>query len=197
MRKTCPKEEYLEIGEDILDLSSRILSKNQIEEAENLSIMLTQSKKKREQAIRKILSILPIRPKRPLYYCHHELKYLPRYTRDSMRYLGDYIDFLVKRKAYDITKNSNNLSMSLGSNIKYLKREFDDEFIEILRTFNQIYVNAKHKWDVGERRHLFTPKEVVHSVFIAAIIGEKLKESSEFVKNCAEDKITDINTTTS
>lgn len=189
MRKTCSREEFLELSNDISELSDKVLTRRQIEKAEKLSIMLVQSEKSKNQAIEELLHILPIRPKRPLSCCRQELKHLPRFTRDAIKYLGNYIDLLVKWKTYDLTKNPINLRSALGNNIDYLKNEFEDKFVESIRQFSRICVNAQHTFDEGKKRYRFTPKEVVHTVFIVANIGNKLIGNSDFVKHCIEDGV--------
>ncbi len=93
------KSEYLMCNDEIKLLASTLMTDAELQNAEDISLKLTTKNKKR--AIQKLVKLLSVPEKdpfhkRPLYYLHHELRFLPKYTRDGMRYLGDYIDQIVK-----------------------------------------------------------------------------------------------------
>ena len=83
-----------------LELENDTLSCSKLEEAENISLMFAGNKRKKRQAIYQLIEIVAPPPKRPLYYAQNEMKVLPHWTRDGIRYLGDYIDLLVKALAF-------------------------------------------------------------------------------------------------
>jgi len=190
MRKTCPKSEYLMIDEKIYSLAQDILSQSKIEEAEKLSLDLASSKSKRNCAIKKLQIMTGLKPKRPLYYCRHELKYLPRWTRNAVRYIGDYIDQLIKYLASEKLANSKNRTRSLGSNLKNLENKLPKPLYSNLGKYNElIYVPAKHNFSVKNRKHLFTSKEVVFIYFISLKLKEDIIKISKDAKKYSKEKL--------
>ena len=109
MGETCPKSEYLAINPEIFTFCEAILSKKEIKEAIHVSEDLVSSKKIRELAREKLKSMVGERPKRPMFYLNDELGSLPRHTRNCVRYLGDYIDHLIKFCANEKLKKKKNL----------------------------------------------------------------------------------------
>ena len=105
----------------VYELAEETLSPFQLEEAEDISMMLAGSKRRKREAIYRLIKMVAPPPKRPLYYAQHELEYLPRWTRNGIRYLGDYIDLLVKALAFEVTKDQHCTQSSLGANIRRLR----------------------------------------------------------------------------
>jgi hypothetical protein len=188
MRRTCPKSEYLTINNEIEALAKEVLTIDQILEAEELASDLV-SKSTRRIAINKLQEMTGMRPKRPLYYLNFELNGLPYRTRDSVRYVGDYIDLLVKLLASDLLSDSRCLSISLGGNLKKLKTNLNEPLYSNLVKYNtQVYTPAKHEFKVEKnRKHLFTSKEVVYIILISLHLKEKIIEISTEAKNYSED----------
>ncbi len=175
MNTTCKKEEYLEIDEKILILSKRILTKKQIDECEELSKLICTKEKK--IAINKLRILIGRRPKRPLYYLDHELQFLPRWTRNSIKFLGDYLDNLIKYVALEYLGLK---AKPLGVNLSSLKNKLPAKLHNELTEYNElIYVPAKHDFNVKNRRHRFTSKEVVYTAYITIVLAEQIKEISK------------------
>jgi hypothetical protein len=174
-------------------LTEKVLSHDELLKANTIARNLVLSKKKKDQAILGLIAVLPRKPKRPVYYVYDlHLPHLPYYTRDAVRYLGDYIDLLVKYYALDKTGNKKCESSSLGGNLERLKDKIDTVLWSQLKDFEEnIYTPAKHVFKVVDRRHRFTAKEVVYTVFIATILGETIKKESKLAKDVADDKIYD------
>ena len=82
--------------------------------------MFVGNKAKKREAIFILMKMVEPPPKRPLYYAQNELRFLPRWTRIAIKYLGDYIDLLVKAMAFEFTKDQRCKERSLGANIRRL-----------------------------------------------------------------------------
>lgn len=190
MRKTCPKSEYLMIDEGIYSLAHDILDPSEIDEAEEISLDITSSKSKRDYAITRLQAMTGVKPKRPLYYCHHELEHLPHWTRDAVRYIGDYIDQLIKYLASEVLDNPENQTKSLGVNLGKLGKKLPEQLHHNLVRYNKlIYVPAKHEFSVKHRRHLFTSKEVVFIYFISLKLKNDILKLSKDAKKYSEEKL--------
>lgn len=77
MRLTCFKTEYLELDDKLKSFAEVILSSEDIQKVESISVALTR-KSTRIDAIRTLKKIVGDRPKRPLYYVQNDLNGLPR-----------------------------------------------------------------------------------------------------------------------
>ena len=158
--------------------------------ADELSDAIVVSKLQRKNAINKLREIVGMKPKRPMFYLNHELVDLPRWTRGAVKYLGDYMDHLVKFFSSQNLNNSKYESKSLGYNINSIKNIIPPELSNNILIYNQeFYVPAKHDFKVIGRRHRFTCKEVVYCCFITIKIGKELIKLSDHAKKWAEDKI--------
>src|SRR3989337_3432912 len=78
------------------ELAKETLDPSQLEKAEEIAFMFIGNRTQKTKAIFSLMKMVEPPPKRPLYYAMMELQGLPRWTRDAIRYLGDYIDLLVK-----------------------------------------------------------------------------------------------------
>ena len=130
--KTGRMEEALVASEEIVELAEEVLSPKQFARAIELSEMLVYTKSQREEAIYELKELIAPPPKRPLYYAQHELGFLPRWTRDAIRDLGDYIDILTKHLAYELTKDNRVRSSPMGANIKIIESMKDKELDKLL-----------------------------------------------------------------
>ncbi len=190
MRETCPKSEYLIIDPEILKFGEDILTKSEIAEANKLSKNLTLSKKRKRFTIEKLQAKVGMKPKRPMFYLNSELEYLPYHTRDAMRDLGDYIDHLIKFCSAEKLKNTKYEKQSLGSNLKKLKNMVPEKLRLRLTKYNElVYVPAKHDFNVQNRRHRFTSKEVVFVCFITLKLAKEIIKLSNRAKDYSEGRI--------
>jgi len=180
----------LSINKNILDLSRDILSSLEINEVDVLVDQLTESRDSCDRAIMFLQNKIGRIPKRPLYYLNYELTLLPDQTRDIVRYAGDYVDHLIKHYAHERTrffKKFCSHSLSLGTNIKNIKKLLGPELYNILYRYNKlIYVPAKHDFGVGNRPHLFSVKEAVIVCYITVNLAKKIinlsKEAEAYSK---------------
>lgn len=184
MHRTIEKE-WLELGDDVASLARDVLSFQEFEEAEKLTNDIIFKGERKSQAIKNLQGRIGVRPKRPIYYINGLLPNLPGSTRDIMRYLGDYIDRLVKWIAKENHRGS--IYASLGSNLRSLKGVIPLDFQkQLVRYDKNIYVPAKHDFDNHGRKHRFTPREVVFTIMVTVEFGEKLKAIFPSVRQYVE-----------
>lgn len=185
---TGDKTEALLVSDDVLDLAKSILSPEEIDHANEITLMIIGRKSLRNSGILELQKILGVKPYRPLYYAHFELERLPRWTRSSVRYVCDYIDQLCKHWAYIYTQRTSSLNGSMGSSLKTIRKKEGknhEGLIDILEKFNNVfYVPAKHDFSLpeGRRNHRITVKEVVYTVFISVELARRIK----IITNCSE-----------
>lgn len=181
---TGRKSEMLWALPMVVELAEDTLSPSELDEAERVSLMLAGSKKQRREAVYYLMKLVSPPPKRPLYYAEKEMRYLPRWTRNAIRYLGDYIDILVKAMAFECTKDHRCKNYSLGRNLRMLKPQkhgISPELIDKLKRYNSfLYCPGKHDFKVPPSRgHRFTSKEVVLTAFITMKLAGDIKKASQ------------------
>jgi len=192
---TGNKNEVLWALPVICELAKDTLFPSQLEEAEEISLMLAGAKRQKREAICRLTEIVAPPPKRPLYYAQHELEYLPRWTRNGIRYLGDYIDLLIKALAFEFTKDPRCKQSSLGANVRKLspkKHGVPQELIDKLKKYNSfLYQPGKHDFDIPRgRSHRFTSKEVVFTAFITMKLADEIKKLSQFANKVSLNQTT-------
>lgn len=175
--RTGRKEEALDVSQEIEELARLVLSPEEMDEVDEIAHDLISSKKKREYARTKLVVLVGFTPKRPLYYAANEFRFLPNWTRDPIRYMGDYVDILIKHLAFYLTESKMIKNGSMGFAIKKIensKKSVDDYLLNILKAYNAtFYRPAKHDFSLpkGRKDHRFTSKEAVFTAFISKRIG--------------------------
>jgi len=164
------------IRPEILEFTNSILTKEEIDEIEDLSNCLNNGKEKHDCAVRILKNKIGVQPKRPIFYLNFEINYLPEETRNVVRYAGDYIDQLIKHLAHQKGRfKFLSVYSSLGNNIKRAKNAFNSKLYNALEKYNKlIYIPAKHDFDVKDRPHLFSGKEAVAILFITKKLAEEI-----------------------
>ena len=174
-------KEALDISPEVSALARKVLTDVEIEKADSISLMLVE-KETKNKGIAELRKIVGYRPKRPLFYAYNELGFLPRWTRDAVRYLCDYVDQLCKHWAYICTQNEASLKGSMGTSLSKIKKNTGEQYsnlISILEGYNNVfYVPAKHDFTLpnGRREHRITSKEVVYAAFITINIAHLIRE---------------------
>lgn len=191
--KTGKSSEALLAEEEIILLAKELLPKNTYAEAESLAVKLTKSKSIRDGAKAQLMSVLPAPPKRPIYYLEHELQFLPHWTRNPMRFLGDYVDMLVKAAAFEKLNNKDIFENAFGPAIREFKKAYSAErkLADYLSRYNKfLYKDAKHdmKLPAGRKEHRFTSREVVLTLFISKELGDRLTALSPLALKVKNDQ---------
>jgi hypothetical protein len=182
---TGRKSEILLALPVIEELAEETLTPLELEEAERISLLFVGSKGQKRVAIYELMKMVEPPPKRPIYYAQMELRCLPTYTRNAIRYLGDYVDLLVKAFAFEITRDKHCKSRSLGVNVKTLsskKYGVPIELLDKLKKYNSfLYQPGKHDFTLPPgRSHRFTCKEVVYTAFVTMKLADEIKKLSQF-----------------
>lgn len=191
--RTGSKYQVLWALPEVCDLAKDVLDLAQLEEAEEVASMLASNKQKKREALFRLREVVEPPPKRPLYYAQHELEYLPRWTRDGIRYLGDYIDLLVKAMTFEFTKDPHCVQRSLGINVNALspkKYGVPLELINKLKKYNSfLYQPGKHDFSLPKgRSHRFTSREAVLTAYITMRLAEDIKAISPLATKVSLDR---------
>jgi len=181
----------LNIRPNVQKLAIIVFDPTEWREVQEIVTQLLGSKKQKRVAISRLQFIVPKRPKRPLYYIHYELKFLPRTSRFVVEQMGSYLDLLTKELRFELEGRYH--KMPLGKNITALMRydDADMKLLEKLMMFNEIaYVPAKHIYgSPNDSRHYFNSQETTVIVLAAVKLGEELKRRSSFVRNLCQDLV--------
>jgi hypothetical protein len=174
------------VNPNILILAKETLSQEEINESERITEQLLSNKLK-DFAIRKLMSLIGVKPKRPLYYLNHELNFLPEYTRTTIFYAGSYIALLVQ---YLAQENSIKYYLTLGSHLSKARALLGEKLYNDLFNYNKfIYVPAKHEFNFTDKPHLFSAKETVITLMITLNLAKKIVELSPKAKAYTENKL--------
>jgi hypothetical protein len=190
------KGHYLDVNPEMRDFAEKLLSKTDLKEAESLSWDIVWGNKRMRMTARyRLMDIVKPPPKRPLYYAQHEIQFLPTSMRNSIRYLGDYIDLLVKALAFEFTKNPGCKETSLNGNLGRInptKHGIPAELIENLRRYNSLFYNpAKHDFSTPPgREHHFTSAETIYLVFLTMKLASDIRKISRLADKISLDKET-------
>lgn len=194
--RTGNSSEALTASPEIMELAGQVLSEADFNRAQNLSVMLVSSKSVKESAIEELVNLVGSSPKRPMYYAQYEIRFLPRWTRDAIRYFGDYVDLVSKHLLYELSKAPGSGNTPLGVTIKMLedRKALPDNVIAWLKTYNVfLYRPGKHDFRLpeGRKMHRFTSQEVVLTAFVTLKLVGLLKQYSKCTPdmNCHFDKL--------
>ena len=196
--KTSDASEYLLASEEVISLARDVLSEKDYLEAEGIAHKLTGTKRDKGSARTRLIQLVKPPPKRPIYYAQHEMEYLPRWTRNALRYLGDFIDMLVKSSVYEKTRDRRVFNSSLGPAISQFRQHWPNHssLADLLWRYNHfLYRGAKHDFTLPASRktHRFTSREVVLTAFITMNLADRLTAISSMASEVRNDKkITDV-----
>lgn len=182
-KKTGNPAEALLASKDILSLAKEILPEPVYLEAERFASMLTSSPAQKKIARLALINILLPPPKRPVYYLAHELEFLPRWTREPLRIMGDYIDMLTKAATYEKTRDAKIFRVPFGPAIDLFAKCYpnDTQLADCLLRYNRfLYRDAKHDFvlPAGRREHRFTSREVVLCLYTTRELADRIKSLS-------------------
>jgi hypothetical protein len=192
MRKVCYKYERMQINEKIVALAKELLSDERIEFADELSYNISYGKKKKIDGIAFLEKYVKPNPKRPMYYCHFELHFLPHYTRNIIRYLGDYIDLLERQALIKFQGDKYKKGLSPKVVRIQLKPFIPEELFFQLEKYDKLFwTPGKHDFEVDEtkRRHRFTTREVIYDIFITYALVDKIKINTKIKESYKEEVV--------
>ncbi len=178
--QTGRKSEVLWALPFLTGLAQDVLSAKDYVEAETTAVYLVRSKKLRDAAMQRLIALVAPPPKHPLEDAQEALKSLPRFTRDAIKLLADYIELLVRAWTFEITGEAATKSRSLGSNVRKLqpkKLGLPEDLIDHLKRYNSfIFTPARHDFTIFKgQRHRFTSREVVLLAYVTMKLAERIK----------------------
>jgi hypothetical protein len=187
--KTGHKDKTLQALPEIVKLAKDTLTFENFEEAEKISKMLVSGKKDRKYARYRLAVLVRPPPSRPLMYLMPLMLKLPRQTRDPIRYLGDYIDLLIKEMTFEFVGGKSR-TRSLGKNIWNLKKDkaIPSILLDKLERYNNFLYNpGKHDFSLPPgRKHRFTSREVVLTAYITMKLAEEILSISNLAREAVE-----------
>lgn len=181
--QTGRKSEVLWALPYLVELAQDVLSEKEYIEAETTAVYLVRSKKLREAAMQRLKALVTPPPKNPLSSAQEALKGLPRFTRDAIQYLAEYLELLVRAWTFEVTGEAATKTRSLGSNVRKLqpkKLELPQDLVDYLKRYNSfVFTPAKHDFTIFKgQRHRFSSREVVLLAYITMKLAERIKELS-------------------
>jgi len=190
--RTMKKEDTLLAEPQIVSLAKGLLSKEKYAEAEKLSKTLMGSSQDRDAARTTLASIVVPPPKRPIYYCQYEMQFLPYWSRDILRDLGDFVDMLVKAAVYERTNAADVFDRTLAQAIDQFEQHLPShmQLVNWLRKYNQLLYSPK---SASERvpypdQHRFTVRETVLIIFVTMHLADKITAISRMAALVRQDK---------
>ena len=190
---TGKPSERLLANEEIISLAKDVLNEQQYSEAEELAKKLVGTKSEKAFARERLMNIVKPPPKRPIYYTQWEIQFLPHWTRDIIRDLGDFIDMLVKAAVYEKTNDNRVFHSSLGPAIDKFEACIQNhrQLANRLRRYNRcLYRDAKHDFRLpkGRKEHRFTAREVVLTIFITMNLADIIVNISPMAARVKRDE---------
>ncbi|MFW9935112.1 MAG: hypothetical protein ACFFDU_06355 [Candidatus Thorarchaeota archaeon] len=177
--QTGRKSEVLWALPYLVELAQDVLTAKEYIEAETTAVYLVRSKKLKEAAMQRLQALVKPPPKNPLSAAQEALKELPRFTRDAIQYLAEYIELLVRAWTFEVTGEAATKTRSLGSNVRKLqpkKLGLPQDLVDYLKRYNSfVFTPAKHDFTIFKgQRHRFSSREVVLLAYITMKLAERI-----------------------
>ncbi|MFX1318510.1 MAG: hypothetical protein ACFE9O_05150, partial [Promethearchaeota archaeon] len=119
----------------------------------------------------------------PLAAAQEALKGLPRFTRDAIQRLAEYLELLVRAWTFELTGDAATRTRSIGNNIRRLQPKslgLPEDLIDQLKRYNSfVFTPAKHDFTIFKgQRHRFSSREVVLIAYVTMKLAERIRELS-------------------
>lgn len=181
--QTGRKSEVLWALPYLTSLAQDVLGEKEYIEAETTAVYLVRSKKLHDAAKKRLIALVAPPPKHPLASAQEAIKGLPRFTRDAIQRLADYLELLVRAWTFELTGDAVTKTRSLGSNIRRLQPKslgLPEDLIDQLKRYNSfVFTPAKHDFTIFKgQRHRFSSREVVLIAYITMKLAERVRELS-------------------
>jgi hypothetical protein len=167
----------------VTTLAQDVLGEKEYIEAETTAVYLVRSKKLHDAAKQRLLALVAPPPKHPLAAAQEAINGLPRFTRDAIRRLAEYLELLVRAWTFEVTGDAATKTRSLGSNVRRLapkKLKLPEDLVDQLKRYNSfVFTPARHDFTIFKgQRHRFSSREVVLLAYITMKLAERIKELS-------------------
>jgi hypothetical protein len=181
--QTGRKSEVLWALPYVTALAQEVLGDKEYIEAETTAVYLVRSKKLHDAAMQRLVALVAPPPKHPLAAAQEAIKELPRFTRDAIQRLAEYLELLVRAWTFEVTGDAATKTRSLGTNVRRLlpkKLGLPEDLVDQLRRYNSfVFTPAKHDFTIFKgQRHRFSSREVVLLAYITMKLAERIKEIS-------------------
>jgi hypothetical protein len=181
--QTGRKSEVLWALPYVTTLAQDVLGEKEYIEAETTAVYLVRSKKLHDAAKQRLVALVAPPPKHPLAAAQEAINGLPRFTRDAIRRLAEYLELLVRAWTFEVTGDAATKTRSLGSNVRRLapkKLGLPENLVDQLKRYNSfVFTPAKHDFTIFKgQRHRFTSREVVLLAYITMKLAELIRELS-------------------
>jgi len=184
---------------EIHELAEEVLSQSELEEAYAISHSLSVgTKSMRKKAI--ITLYEKLKPSQPLHNenlhnAQEAITHLPQSRRNSIGYLVDYTDDLVKAMAFDLTKNPECKNNSLGLNVQRLNPDthnISHRLVDNLQAYDSLfYTPAKNDFIMQDGQvHLLSVSETVYLAFITLKLADEITKASKNAKKVSNGRET-------
>lgn len=188
--RTGPRIGGLDALPEIVELAKEVLTVEQLERIDEMAMALLTRRKQRRQVQWELIRMIPLKPSRPLTYLKPIILQLPNATREVIRYLGDYIDLLTKEMTHEFLNGKARFS-SLGVNAKKLEKatSIPRDLVDKLQRYNSfLYTPGKHDFSLPPkgRKHGFTCKEAVLTIYASVELGDRIKTISKLAMEAVE-----------
>lgn len=182
---------YLSTSPEVRELAKQVLSNSEHDEAYELAQSLATGTPSMRRAARNTL-YEKLKPSQPLHSeklhnAQEAITHLPQSRRDSIGYLVDYIDELVKAMAFDFTKDVACKDGSLGLNVQRLNPEshnITQRLVDNLQAYDLLfYTPAKNDFVMQDgQEQLFSASETVYLAFITLKLANEITKASKYAK---------------
>jgi len=120
------------------------------------------------------------------------MQFLPYWSRDILRDLGDFVDMLVKAAVYERTNAADVFDRTLAQAIDQFEQHLPShmQLVNWLRKYNQLLYSPK---SASERvrypdQHRFTVRETVLIIFVTMHLADKITAISRMAALVRQDK---------
>ena len=179
------------VSAEIVALAAAVLGETEYQKAGTLAEKFYGTGEDKAAARCELLEMLEPPPERPLYYAQWEGQFLPRWARDIVRILGDFIYRLVKaailEKPADSAATFTSLQQALDT--------FEDcwaeekELAGLLRSFNSaLYQDMTDVAEEGYIPHRFNARDAAWLTYIAVTLAERITRVSHLALNVRFDR---------
>lgn len=192
--KIAPRVGNDEASPEIKALAKDLLTADRLAWAEGIAHRILSTKAVKWGAIRELCGAIGDHPDLPLGYLRKlYVPRLPHFTREVVRYSGDYVDILTKEAAADLLQDSKRRTISLEANSRRLLEKGPPElgglFDFVTRFCSFLYTPGKHEFKRAPGRdHMFTAMEAVLCIVIALELGSRICAISERARSASETK---------
>ncbi len=172
--------EALDVLPGIQALAEEMLAEEELAEADIVARSLLGNREEKKWGMAKCVVRVGITPSRPLFYWMLEMRSLPRNTRNCIRYLGDYVDLMVKEMTFELLGKGRKKSLGANSNLLIEEAPSVAGLATKLKKYSDfLYTPGKHDFGLPSgRHHRFTAKEVVLCSYITAILAKEILANS-------------------